>query len=276
MSPETFLEQFDAIADAPNGVQKLRELILQLAARGKLVAQRNGDEPASARLARVQSENQFSASERIMEHAGAYPPIAQKDIPHGIPEHWCWARLVDVVRFDQISRVDPESIEPNAWILELEDIEKDSSRILQRLNFTDRNSKSTKAQFKLGDVLYGKLRPYLNKVVLADGDGYCSTEIIPLRSYGAVHPPYLLHMLMRPDFLKYVSAKSYGIKMPRLGTRDLEMAVVPIPPLVEQRRIVAKIDELMALCDDLEAKLTDARTRAERFASAVVHHLTAA
>ena len=83
-------------------------------------------------------------------------------------------------------------------------------------------------------------------------------------------------MLMRPDFLKYVSAKSYGIKMPRLGTRDLEMAVVPIPPLVEQRRIVAKIDELMALCDDLEAKLTDARTRAERFASAVVHHLTAA
>jgi type I restriction enzyme S subunit len=78
-------------------------------------------------------------------------------------------------------KAEPTEIPADAWILELEDIEKDTSKLLQSLTFAQRQSKSTKNRFSAGDVLYGKLRPYLNKVLIADRDGYCTTEILPLQ-----------------------------------------------------------------------------------------------
>ena len=90
------------------------------------------------------------------------------------------------------AKVSPSEIPEDSWLLELEDIEKDSSKIIQRCTFKERNSKSTKAKFLKGDVLYGKLRPYLNKVVIADADGFCTTEIIPLRSYLGIFSKYLI------------------------------------------------------------------------------------
>jgi len=92
-----------------------------------------------------------------------------------LPESWISCELGDVVDYGKTLKIEPEDIPEDAWILELEDIEKDTSPILQRLEFRDRKSKSTKNQFRKGDVLYGKLRPYLNIVVRADDDGYSTT-----------------------------------------------------------------------------------------------------
>ena len=124
---------------------------------------------------------------------------------------------------------------------------------MQRITFQERSSKSTKASFASGDVLYGKLRPYLNKVLVADRHGFCTTEILPLRPREGVDPHYLKTALKTPQFLKYVNSKSYGMKMPRLGTDDARQALVPLPPLAEQRRIVLKVDQLLGLCDELAA-----------------------
>ena len=97
------------------------------------------------------------------------------------PSSWEQCQLGDVVDYGTTQKAEPEEIPSDAWVLELEDIEKDTSKVLQRVTFAHRQSKSTKNRFAIGDVLYGKLRPYLNKVIRADQDGYCTTEIVPLK-----------------------------------------------------------------------------------------------
>jgi len=99
----------------------------------------------------------------------------------GLPDSWKTCRLGDVVDYGATSKAEPDAIPADAWVLELEDIEKDTSKVLQRLTFAQRQSKSTKNRFAAGDVLHGKLRPYLNKVICADQAGFCTTEIIPLK-----------------------------------------------------------------------------------------------
>jgi type I restriction enzyme S subunit len=89
---------------------------------------------------------------------------------------------------------------------------------------------------------------------VADEDGVCTTEIIPFRSYGEYEPGYFRLALSSPYFLAYVNARSYGMKMPRLGTDDARNAAFPLPPLAEQARIVARVEELMRLCDALETQ----------------------
>lgn len=138
-------------------------------------------------------------------------------------------------------------------MLDLEDIEKGSSRLISKVRGVDRKTTSNKASFKSGDVLYGKLRPYLDKVLVADEEGFCTTEIVPIRPKDGIDSNWLRLSLKCPRFISYVTQKSYGMKMPRLGTKDANESVHAVPPLEEQKRIVAKVDELMALCNQLEA-----------------------
>ena len=164
----------------------------------------------------------------------------------------------------------------DTWVLDLEDIEKTTSRLLQRMRVRDREFKSSKNSFKKGDVLYGKLRPYLDKVIVADEDGVCTTEIVPIRVYLDITPQYLRFALKRPDFLEYVNGKTYGVKMPRLGTKDACMALFPLPPLAEQRRIVAKVESLFAQTRALEAKLRQAQADLVTVNRAALHRLSVA
>jgi len=174
-----------------------------------------------------------------------------------------------VAEYNGRDNADPKDIDKDCWVLDLEDIEKTTSRLLYRAKYSERESKSTKSQFKAGDVLYGKLRPYLDKVIVANGDGVCTTEIVPIVPSKAIVAHFLRWMLKSPSFLRYVNGLMYGVKMPRLGTDDAINSIHPLPPLYEQLRIVAKIDELMARCDALE------KLRAERDAQRLAVHSTA-
>jgi len=259
MKLETFFEKFELFADAPNAVAKMRELILQLAAHGRLVDQSHGDESASDLLTRIHAHFALLRSRKEMR-GPSIEPLNVDELP-SIPKNWEWVRLGNVVDYGSSEKSESADIPEDAWLLDLEDIEKDTSRLLQRKVFRDSPSKSTKTTFVAGDVLYGKLRPYLNKVLVADEPGYCTTEIIPIRTFGFIDPAYLCYALKRPEFLAYANSKSYGMNLPRLGTEDARRAAFPLPPLAEQKRIVAKVDELMALCDRLEAQQQERDTR---------------
>jgi type I restriction enzyme S subunit len=162
-----------------------------------------------------------------------------------LPASWVLTTLGTVVQYGRTEKAEPNEIADDDWVLELEDIEKDSSRLLQKVTFLQRQSKSTKNRFQPGDVLYGKLRPYLNKVLIADEPGYCTTEILPLKAGAHLDNGYLFYWLKHPTFLKYVEAESHGMNMPRLGTEAGKAAPFVLAPRNEQTRIANQLDTLL-------------------------------
>lgn len=170
-----------------------------------------------------------------------------------LPTTWALTNLGSVINYGSTSKAEPNEIADGDWVLELEDIEKDSSRLLQKMTFLQRQSKSTKNHFQAGDVLYGKLRPYLNKVLIADEPGYCTTEILPLKAGPHIDNRYLFYWLKHPAFLKYVEAESHGMNMPRLGTETGKAAPFVLAPRNEQTRISNQLDTLLTrvqACND--------------------------
>jgi type I restriction enzyme S subunit len=172
-----------------------------------------------------------------------------------LPPSWIECSLGDIIDYGRTEKVEPDQIPANAWVLELEDIEKDSSRVIQHVTFAERKSKSTKNRFKSGDVLYGKLRPYLNKVVHAVDSGFCTTEIVPLTPPPGLDGGYLFYWLKHPRFIEYVTAVSHGLNMPRLGTEAGKAAPFVLAPGSEQKRIAEKLDALFARLDACQGRL---------------------
>ncbi|OUE39423.1 hypothetical protein BZY95_16790 [Billgrantia desiderata SP1] len=172
-----------------------------------------------------------------------------------LPEGWVETTLGQLVEYGKAEKVTPEQVSGNTWVLELEDIEKSTSRIIQRLDFSERKFKSTKNRFKKGEVLYGKLRPYLDKVVIAERDGVCTTEIVPLDGRPHIDNRYLFYWLKSSEFLAYVNAVGYGVNMPRLGTKDGKAAPFVLAPYDEQVVIADKLDDLLAQINNMKARL---------------------
>jgi len=254
MAEDILFEQFDLLADTPGGVQKLRELILQLAVQGKLVPQKPEEEPASVLLDRIKEEKERLVREGKIKKQKPLPEIKPEEEPFELPAGWEWVRIGDVTSYGMSEKIAPEFISDEMWVLELEDIEKVTSRLLKKRYCYERKPKSTKAVFHRGNVIYGKLRPYLDKVIIADENGVCTTEMIPLEGFEILDNNFIRWFLKSPDFISYANDSTHGMNLPRLGTEKARLGLMPIPPLSEQHRIVAKVDQLMTLCDELEAK----------------------
>nr|WP_229419595.1 restriction endonuclease subunit S [Pseudoduganella dura] len=187
-----------------------------------------------------------------------------------MPTSWVETNLGSVVLYGATVKAEPEDLTPDTWVLELEDIEKDTTKVLQRVMFSERQSKSTKNRFDAGDVLYGKLRPYLNKVTFADQPGVCTTEIVPIKPSEAVDGRYLFHWLRHPRFLNYVTDVSHGVNMPRLGTEAGRQAPFVLAPKNEQKRIADKIDIVLARVDAVNTRLTRIAPILKRFRQSVL------
>ena len=181
----------------------------------------------------------------------------EDEIPFELPDGWAWARLGVICPYGENKAVSADLIDETAWILDLEDIEKETGVIKKYTTKSERNSVSNKYSFCKGQLLYSKLRPYLNKVVIATKDGYCTTEILPLTFYGNIYSPYMQLFIMSPTFLTYVNMISYGVKMPRLGTNDGKNAIIAIPPINEQKRIRDKFDIVAPLFDKIQNNLNN-------------------
>ena len=241
-------------------IDKTKSKILDLAIRGKLVPHNPDDEPASVLLERIRAEKEElirqgkikrDKKESVIfkgEDNSYYVRAGEQveDITawelDDLPESWGICALGEICDYGSCTNVETDQISDDEWILDLEDIEKDSGTVLRKVRKIERNAVSTKHKFSEGQVLYSKLRPYLNKVVLADEDGYCTSEILPLDFSEIIIPAYARYYLMSPTFLRYADRCSYGVKMPRLSTTDGKKAVFTVPPINEQIRIVETIE----------------------------------
>ena len=161
-------------------------------------------------------------------------------ISFSIPSNWAFAYMANITSygFTILNR----EINIGDWLLELEDMTSGSDTIISKKHVTKNTNLNSKVPFEKGMILYNKLRPYLNKVIIADEDGVGTSEIVPFVSF--VNPYYFLLFLRSPYFLNRVTNLMYGVKMPRLGTEDARKTIVPLPPANEQIRIVNKIRKI--------------------------------
>ncbi len=238
----------------------LRQKILDLAIHGKLVPQDPNDEPASVLLERIRAEKERLIKEGKIKKVKKYAKTSDKPhYPYELPKGWVWTTLGEISNYGINTSVKVEEIDDNNWVLELEDIEKDSAKLIQKLSKNKREIKGTRHKFYKGNILYSKLRTYLNKVLIASEDGYCTTEIMPFDTYGILSNEYICHVLRSSYFLDYTLQCGYGVKMPRLSTTDACNGVIPLPPLHEQYRIVKEIKRWFTLISMIEKEKDNLR-----------------
>lgn len=255
-------------------LSQLKQSILQEAIQGKLTEDWRKENPntehASELLKRIEAEKKQLIKDKKIKKEKALPPISENEIPFEIPEGWAWCRLGEITTYGSSQKLDSQEIKPNTWVIDLEDIEKESSKILQFKTFRDRPSLSTKSVFKKGWVLYSKLRPYLDKVVVVPKDGVCTTEILPLPVYSNLNAFFLMYTLKGRYFLNYVNSKVGGMKMPRLGTGDGKMALIPVAPISEQIKIAEKVEALLQKSQELKLEIEASETKAQMLMQAVL------
>ena len=250
----------------PADVAPLRQTILQLAVRGRLVPQDARDEPASELVEAIRRDY----------HLRKQDPVNEADIPFEIPSSWEW------VRYGQIT---------DSRLGKMLDKAKNSGRLRSYL----RNTNVQWFRFELADLKELRIRDEeLDECTVSDGDiviceggepGRCAVcdetveglvyqkALHRCRPLGGISPWYLAYLFKCDTASQRINERFTGATIKHLTGRSLALHTIPLPPLAEQRRIVAKVDELMAICDELEAKLTEARDGQSAFAAAAVHHL---
>ena len=230
---------------------KLRNKALQLAIEGKLVEQRAEEGDARALLDEIKAEKAQLIAEKKIKKDKPLAPIDDSEIPFDIPDSWVWVRLGEVCNYgNALKKVNASMVNEDFWVLDLEDLEK-GGRLMKRVSAKERKSNGEKTIFKKGDILYSKLRPYLLKMLIAPENGICTSEIVPFNMYGEIAPKYILTLLKGNFINNIINEASYGVKMPRVNTDTMQNLPIPLPPLGEQKRIVEKLDEVMAEIDKL-------------------------
>ncbi|WP_051690080.1 restriction endonuclease subunit S [Pelobacter seleniigenes] len=258
MTVETFFANFRHLANAPNGVQKLRELILQLAVQGKLVPQDPNAEPASVLLERIKTEKERLVKVGRIKKSKPNKPISSEDEPFGLPSNWAWDSLGNIsnlIHYGYTASAD--HCLKDVRLLRITDIQNN------KVNWDSvpgcQIDPKFVAAYELndGDLLIARTGGTIGKTYLVENVDVCSVfasyliRVVP-NQYSS--PRYLKVFAESPLYWEQLVAMSMGTGQPNVNGTSLGQLKLPLPPLEEQKRIVAKVDQLMALCDELEAR----------------------
>lgn len=234
--------------------EQLKKSILQYAIQGKLIPQDVNDEPAEVLYAKIQDEKQKLIKEGKIKKDKPLPPITDDEIPFPIPSTWKWVRLGDIVYNHgqkqpktKFTYIDIGSIDNKHYQL---------SENEQTLSADKAPSRARKI-VKYGDIVYSTVRPYLHNTAIINKnftyEPIASTGFAVLAPYDGIYNEFLFKYLLSPAFDNYANNtdNSKGVAYPAINDDKFYKALIPLPPLAEQKRIVAKINELMQYCDTL-------------------------
>jgi type I restriction enzyme S subunit len=262
MNLETFFEKFDLFADAPNAVAKMRELVLQLAVRGKLVDQIFDDESAEVLLKRIYRFKDRLIKERIIRRQET-DPIDADSAPFVIPQSWAWTRLGEIGDWGSGSTPVRGSHELyGGGITWLKSGELNDNPALAGSSETVTELALETGSFRRnqpGDVLFAMYGATIGKVAILAEPAVTNQAVCGCTPFEGVSNRFLFAYLIsqRASFHE----ASEGGAQPNLSKVKIVASPFPLPPLAEQKRIVAKVDELMALCDRLEEQQKERETR---------------
>ncbi len=242
---------------------KLRQSILQAAVQGKLVPQDPNDEPASELLKRIQQEKARLIKEGKIKKEKPLPPISEDEIPYDLPEGWAWCRFQDIASFFNGDRsknypkkaeyvssgipwINTGHILPNGTLTQ-----KGMNYISEEkyLSLSGGKIKPSDLVFCLRGATFGKVAK-----VVPYSYGAVASSLVIIRTSQLIDVDYLLYLLKSPYATAELRKYDNGSAQPNLAAKDVAKYCIPLPPQNEQSRIVTKINELLALCDELEAE----------------------
>ena len=274
MSLQTFFDNFALLADAPNGVAKLRELILQLAVEGTLVSQNPDDLTASALLEIIEKEKEKLTKQRRIK----LKPVSvadENEAPYVVPKSWVWTSLESLGFINPRNEFDEDEMASFVPMNLVPQKYGDGVRAEKRLWG---EIKKGFTHFSEGDVVLAKITPCFQNGKAAvmrgleNGIGAGTTELHVFRPIAqTVYPEYVLVYLKSRNFvLDGIPRMTGSAGQKRVPNDYFARNPFPLPPLEEQKRIVAKVDELMGICDELATRQQARRASRVRLNSATL------
>lgn len=282
MNPHTaaLLEQhFDTAFASPEGVTRLRELILTLAMQGKLVEQDPNDQPASELLKEIDTEKRRLAAQKTIKKQKNLPAIEQSEISYALPENWIWTRLGvigNIFNGNSINarkkKVKYQGVQGLPYIAT-----KDVGYGLDALNYENGiKIPESETKFKIahqGAVLICSEGGSAGKKCgIAEQDICFGNKLFANEPFGGVSSKFILYLYLSSAFQRSFNARITGI-IGGVSLSKFKELLVPLPPLKEQLRIVTKADELMARCGALEALYKQQEEKRLQANSAAIHQL---
>lgn len=278
-------DNFDLLYSTPENIGKLRQAILHLAVQGKLVPQDANDEPASILLEKIKDEKERLIKENKIKKPAPLPPSEIDEVLFNLPNFWTWIRLGQVVKSVRYGTYKNCSYEQNGVpVLRIPNLVNGSIE-KEDLKFTTLpNREFQELQLVKDDLLMirsngSKSLVGRTAVVSSDVDGYAyAGYLVRLRLFLELVYPKYLHLAINTHFVRkqieIPIITTSGVK--NINSTEIINLLLPLPPYKEQKRIVAKVNQLMALCDELEAKLTQSQTNSEKLMDASVHQVLTA
>ena len=281
MNPAQLLAHFDRISDAPDAISRLRRFILDLAVRGKLVEQDPRDEPASELLKRIQEEKARLVKTGEIKKLETFEPVEVHEIPFTIPSGWEVIRMgwlaqklgagstplggKSVYQSEGVPFLRSQNVHDDG--LRLDDVALISRSIHERMSGT---------HIQHGDLLLNITGASIGRCALVPItliEGNVSQHVAIIRLFLSDIRQFIHLSLTSPFFQEVIDDVQVGVSREGLSMQRLRLFPMLLPPLAEQHRIVAKVDELLALCDRLEAAQTERESRRDQLAAASLQRM---
>jgi len=236
---------------------ELRKSILQAAVQGKLVPQDIHDEPASVLLKRIRAEKERLVKEGKIKKEKPLPPISEDETPYDLPEGWVWCRLGELIQIAENNNIHknlPENTLVNYVDIDAIDNKKYCIKDVKQIPVKSLSSRA-RTVLQKGFIVYSLVRPYLNNIAVVEDEkeNYIGSTGFVVFKPIKIEINYFISFLLSPFVKTYYLSLLSGFNSPSVSQEDFLSTLFPLPPLAEQQRIVTKVNELMALCDELEA-----------------------
>lgn len=250
-------KHFEIALETPDGITRLRELILKLAMQGKLVEQNSNDQPAYLLLEEIEKEKERLLKSKLMKKQSSLEAIKKEQIPYSIPENWKWIKLENICTLiTDGAHHTPNYIDEGIPFLSVKNLSSG------KIDFNDTKFISKSEHLELikrcnpeyNDILLTKIGTTGIAVTIdteKEFSIFVSVALLKLVK-NKVNPKFLENLINSPLVKKYSKDGTEGVGNKNLVLRKIREYIIPLPPLEEQKRIVKKINQLMLLCDKLE------------------------
>lgn len=275
MNAERLLAEYERVGDAPNAIAKLRAFILDLAVRGKLVAQDTNEDSAALLLKRIELER------ARLQLIASVEPVGVEEAPFPLPRGWVWSRLGEVCSktgSGSTPRGGKEVYQSSGIpFLRSQNVHNDGLRLEDVAYISPQvHEKMLGTAVRPGDLLLNITGGSMGRCCrVADdfGEANVSQHVAIVRPAIKGMADFLHHLILAPYFQAFIFDEQTGAGRGGLPKNRMDRIVVGLPPLAEQVRIAAKVDELMALCDQLEKARAERETVRDRLTAATLARL---